>query len=111
MDTTRTAGRSGATDDWNTPLPVILEKLWVIDSTESSGKSNSRAARLQAARWLIELDCTVCLNDTWAKFEGWLHEHADHHAMYLKAERTRRILDDLGRYCPPEGSTNAERLL
>ena len=111
MDTTKTAGRSCAAGHTNTLPPAVREKLWMIDSTEGSSNGGGRAARLQATRWLIELDCAECLDETWSKFEAWLREHPDHRAMYLQAGRTRRILDNLGRYCPAEGSAEAQRLL
>ena len=76
------------------------------------GKHGSRAAaRVHARRWLIELESTERLDEIWPQFEAWLDEHPDNHEMYLRAERARRTMDRLGRYCPPEGSAEAERLL
>jgi ferric-dicitrate binding protein FerR (iron transport regulator) len=97
------------------PLAVITERLKELD-TPSEGVTRSKgavraAARVQATRWLVELDTTECLDEVWPAFEAWLDEHPIHREMYLRAERTRLAVDNLGRLCPEEGSEAAERLL
>jgi ferric-dicitrate binding protein FerR (iron transport regulator) len=97
------------------PLAMISESLRELE-TPPDGVSRSKvavraAARIQATRWLVELDTTECLDEVWPAFAAWLDEHPIHREMYLRAERTRLAIDNLGRLCPEEGSKAAERLL
>ena len=107
---TNTAGRSRPPGS-NAALRVVLHKLWSIDLPKATRHRRRRAARLQATRWLLELEDTECPEETWSKFEVWIRQHADHGAMYLQAERTRQVVDNLGRFCPRGGTAEAERLL
>jgi ferric-dicitrate binding protein FerR (iron transport regulator) len=91
----------------------MLHRLRGMDLPKTGlRKHGSRAAaRVDARRWLIELESTERLDEIWPQFEAWLDEHPDNYEMYLRVERARRTMDRLGRYCPTEGSAEAERLL
>ena len=101
-----------STPDSTTPLHVILNKLEKLNSPPpgTAGYCVKREARIQAVQWLNRLDTTDCLDELWPAFEDWL-VCPENRYQYWAAERTRRALDELGRWCPPEGSAEAEQLL
>jgi ferric-dicitrate binding protein FerR (iron transport regulator) len=95
-----------------TPLDFILNGLQKFNTppTSTAGYRAKRRARIQAVRWLNRLDTTDRLDELWPAFEDWL-VCPENRYQYWAAERTRRALDELGRWCPPEGSAEAEQLL
>jgi ferric-dicitrate binding protein FerR (iron transport regulator) len=95
-----------------TPLDLIRNKLQKLDTppTSPAGYRVKRKARIEAVHWLNLLDTTERLDELWPAFEDWLVCPQNRH-QYWAAERTRRALDELSRWCPPEGSAEAELLL
>jgi hypothetical protein len=110
MNQLRPARVSAATSP--APLDSILDKLERLNAPPAStaGYRVRRKARLQAVHWLNRLDTTDRLDEIWPSFEEWL-VRPENRYQYWAAERTRRALDELGRWCPPEDSAEAEQLL
>ncbi len=95
-----------------TPLGVIRDKLRGLEvpPTSTAGYRVKQKARIQAVHWLNRLDTTDHLDELWPAFEDWLR-CPENRYQYCAAERTRCALDELGRWCPPEDSAEAEQLL
>ena len=95
-----------------TPLDFILNKLQKLNTppTSTAGYRVRRKARIEAVQWLNRLDTTDRLDELWPAFEDWLM-CPENRYQYWAAERTRRALDELSQWCPPEGSAEAEQLL
>ena len=95
-----------------TPLDVIVEDLEKlnISPTSTAGYRVRRKARIQAVHWLNRLDTADRPDELWPAFEDWL-ACPENRYQYWAAERTRRALDELGGWCPREGSAEAEQLL
>src|SRR5262249_10794183 len=67
--------------------------------------------RIQAVQWFNRLETSDQLDDLWPRFEKWLAKRPENLAMYLAVERTCWTLEELRRWCPPEGSQAAQELL
>ena len=104
---------STAPEVLNTPLAALIRHL-KEDSAPCRvppGSRVRRKARIQALHWLELLDTTESLDEVWLAFEAWLREHPENRHQYLMAERAQRVIEDLRRGCPKEGSEAANRLL
>jgi ferric-dicitrate binding protein FerR (iron transport regulator) len=96
-----------------TPLAGVTRRLEELTAPrEATVRRRIRGrVRTQAIRWLNEMETTDCPDEVWPVFEAWLRERPEHLQVYLAAERTRRVVDDLAGWCPKEGSEAAQRLL
>jgi ferric-dicitrate binding protein FerR (iron transport regulator) len=55
----------------------------------------SKKIRMQAARWLIELELAEEITtELWCRFEAWLNRSPAHRATYLQIERSWHDADD-----------------
>jgi ferric-dicitrate binding protein FerR (iron transport regulator) len=60
--------------------------------------------RSQAIHWVVELDTTEHIEDLWPNFEAWLLQDIEHQRAYRHAERTWRMLGQLGPFHRQEDS-------
>lgn len=100
----------------NTKLTQLLRKLESLDVPRPPPRDSHacRAARVQAVQWFNRLDTSDQPNEIdklWPRFEKWLARRPENLEMYLAVERTCWTLEELRRWCPPEGSRAAEELL
>ena len=104
---------SNAAEVLDTPLVALVRHLKEqgAPGRVPLGSRVRHKARIQALHWLELLDTTESLDEDWAAFEAWLREHPENRHQYLMAERVQRVIEDLRRGCPKEGSEAANTLL
>jgi transmembrane sensor len=65
----------------------------------------------KAAWWLVELDTADNIEKRWLEFEAWRDENPEHHAEFLRVERTWSAVEELKAFHLDAGTLEMDPLL
>jgi len=71
------------------PVAALGEEMSSDNAVAQGERMGQSTARLQASRWLVELDATDQIETLWPLFEAWLEESPNNRKAYHLAERAR----------------------